>query len=89
MSTKAKRERLKEQREVEKCNLIDFCEKHKLETVHVTEYQIRVMDTIDVYPTNKKFSLIKKHPNVWGWYSKPEELLKYLSTSQNGERSVK
>ncbi len=86
--SEAKRQRLREQREIGKCELYDFCEAHSFQTRLINEYQIRVNESVDVYPTNKRFCVLSETKPIWGKYEKLEELLPYLSTRQNSDRSV-
>jgi hypothetical protein len=76
--TNAKKERLKEQREMEKCRIDDFCHEHEIEKVEITEYQIRLNGKMDVYPTNHKFCILNSFGGKWGQYNRIEELLEKL-----------
>lgn len=76
MSTQAKKERLAQQRDQQKCEIIDFVEQHKFECEHLNDYQIRINGILDVYPTNKKYCVLKT--KRWGMYDRVEELLRHL-----------
>lgn len=79
MSTSfAKKERLRNQREIEKCKIDDFCKDHNIKMAHLTEFQIRLNKRIDVYPTNKKYCILNAFGGKWGRYSDLDELIKYL-----------
>lgn len=76
MTTQAKKARLREQREMEKCEIDDFCKQHKLEQEYITEYQIHIENVIDIYPTGKKYFLLKE--KKWGMYNFTADILKLL-----------
>ena len=72
MTTIAKRERLTEQREREKCIVHDYCEENKIEMEFINDFQIRLAGRLDVYPTAKKFCYLPR--KVWGVYDRIEDL---------------
>ena len=75
MTTIAKRERIAEEREQEKCRVYDYCEENKIEMEFINDYQIRLNGKLDVYPTNKKFCAFQPRTH-WGFYYSLEELCK-------------
>lgn len=85
MSSKRRRlEKLKEIREVGKCELSDFCEKYGFYMELKNEYQIRVNNRVDIYPTSRKYCIMHwaTNDNIqrWGQYDKLEDLLKYIQS---------
>jgi len=53
-----------------------FIDEHEIDALKVTEYQCRCAGAIDIYPTNKKYFLLKTHK--WGKYEDINELIKYI-----------
>ena len=86
MSSKSKKrvKAAKERREIGKCELSDFCEKHDFDMVFINEYQIRVNDRVDIYPTGRKYCIMHWATNDgiqrWGKYNNLKELLKYIKS---------
>lgn len=78
--TKSKRERIRNQRETEKCVIDDFCHDHGIERREITGYQIRLNEKVDIYPTNKKYCVLNRYGGKWGRYEKIEELLDKIKT---------
>ncbi len=78
MATKAKKERLGQQRDIGKCEIDDFCKKYGLQHRYLSDYQIRINEFIDVYPTNRRYHVISKAGQPWGWYNEVEDLLKAM-----------
>lgn len=78
MATASKRERLAEEREKEKCAVHDYCEANGIKMEFINDFQIRLNDTLDVYPTAKKYCYLPKP--VWGMYTRVEDIVKkYLN----------
>lgn len=82
MSTQAKKERLRQQREMGKCEVDDFCKENKFDFEFITEYHIRIENQVDVFPTNRRFCILKN--KRWGAYNFINELLKHI---QHGEEN--
>ena len=62
------------------CELYDFCQENKIEMYQINEYQVRLNNKLDIYPTNKKYCVFNKEDylkNKWGVYSDLKELLQY------------
>jgi hypothetical protein len=76
MSTESKKARLREQREQGKCEVDDFCHEHGFSFEFITDYHIRIENQLDVFPTNRKFCVVKTQR--WGMYNFISELLKHL-----------
>lgn len=77
MTTQAKKERMAQEREAEKCRVHDVCEAHKVEFELITDYQIRIAGKLDVYPTAKKYCwLFAPGGARWGMYHSIEHLLR-------------
>lgn len=74
MSTIAKRERIAEAREREKCVVHDYCEAHGIQFEFINDFQIRLKGKLDIYPTAKKYCYLPKP--VWGMYTKIDDLVK-------------
>lgn len=72
MSTQAKKQRLAEQREHEKCVVHDYCEANGIEMEFVNDFQIRLNGVLDIYPTAKKFCFLPR--KTWGMYTRIEDL---------------
>ena len=66
----------RDRRDTNKCYLLDFCEKHRFEMESLTEYQTRINDKVDIYPTSKKYFVLSIRK--WGGYNNLEELIKYI-----------
>ncbi len=77
MSTEAKKRQLKEQRDKSIEELFDLCTEHNMTIEDVNnDYQLRINGVMDVYPTNRKYCLIKKQR--WGQYNRTEDLLEII-----------
>ncbi len=69
MTTQAKKERMAEEREREKCVVHDFCEANKIPFEFITDYQIRLAERLDIYPTAKKYCFFDRGASRWGMYT--------------------
>lgn len=79
MATEAKKARLQNQREKEKCRIDDFCAEYRIEMRQINEYQIRLNERLDVYPTSKKYCILDRYDKTrWGQYQNVKELLTIL-----------
>lgn len=87
MATEAKKARLRESLENGKCEIDDFCKVYSLQMRSITEYQIRINEKIDVYPTRRKFHIISKVDEIWGEYQEVEELLGHLGVRTRDKQS--
>ena len=68
MSSQSNKQRLNQN----KAELLEFCKKHNLPYKMIMEYQIRVDNRIDIYPTRKKYCILGI--NSWGVYCDLEEI---------------
>lgn len=59
-----------------KCQLDDLAKEHGWEVRHMTEYQIRINNILDVYPTSKKYCNLRT--KIWGQYESYKELVKIV-----------
>jgi len=77
------------QKEIEKrkrrnlnlCELYDFCKENNIEMYEINEYQVRLNNKLDIYPTNKKYCVFNKEDytrNIWGAYSDLKEIIKFI-----------
>ncbi len=66
-----------ERRQTGYCEIRDFADANKLEVRFLTPYQIRVGDMIDLYPTSRKYCVLRTC--LWGHYRKIEELLTFFN----------
>ena len=71
---------MKEQREMGKCEVDDFCGEHGFYKEFITEYHIRIEGQVDVFPTSRKFFVLKT--KRWGTYNFIKELLKYITKNE-------
>lgn len=77
MTTASKKQRLVDQREQEKCVVHDYCEAHEIKVEYINDFQWRLNNVLDIYPTAKKFCFLPR--KVWGMYSRIEDMgKKYL-----------
>jgi hypothetical protein len=80
MVTESKKARLREQREMGKCEVDDFCAEHGFEKEFITEYHIRIERQVDVFPTNRRYCVLKT--KRWGTYNFIKELLKLITKNE-------
>lgn len=76
--TKSKRNRLRVQREGEKCAIHDFCDEEEISMDEITPYQIRLNGVVDVYPTRKRYCVLDRNGGMWGTYRDIKQLKGYL-----------
>lgn len=71
--TESKKKRMAGRREMGKCEVKDLCDQHKLDFRMITDYQIRVDNKVDIYPTGKKYFNLRTKD--WGQYETMDEIL--------------
>lgn len=81
MTTVSKRKRQKDKRELGKCELFDFCESKGFTIRDINEYQFRVNEKVDVYPTGRKFCVLSRYHPLWKSYVNVAEIEKYLTNT--------
>ena len=77
MSTQASKQRRSKSLNKGKCEISDLAEEYGWEIKHITEYQIRINNILDIYPTNKKYCNL--NTKGWGQYENVKDLVKIVS----------